>query len=212
MLLLLHFQQVRGIGSGAAMIPPAGAAYVGLEHQDIPDAGIIARVAQRTGGSVGIADLAVVFQHIADDAHTPSAWAGGFDAAFGWAMGLHRRCRHAVPAPARSPRASDPADQAAEPTATEPPARGSRLQRGMSGFADAPRLTAWHPLTPTTAPIPSGHRGPLPDPRHRWPPRKLAGFTSTCFPPHGTYGRGGVVRRQGQSGESRAVAGHYGGT
>lgn len=70
------------------MVAPAGAAYVGLEHEEIPDASIIARVAQQIGGSVGTAVLAVVLQHTAGNAHTPSALADGYGDAFWWAVAL----------------------------------------------------------------------------------------------------------------------------
>ncbi|MEV5599615.1 MDR family MFS transporter [Streptomyces sp. NPDC052496] len=75
---------VRGAGMGAAMIALSGGAYVGLDHQEIPDAGIITRVAQQLGGSVGIAVLAVVLQHATGDARSPGALAAGFGDAFRW--------------------------------------------------------------------------------------------------------------------------------
>ncbi|MEW2084830.1 MDR family MFS transporter [Streptomyces sp. NPDC005283] len=86
MVLLVAALLVRGIGLGAAMIALSGAAYVGLEHKEIPDASIITRVAQQIGGSVGIAVLAVILQHTAGDAHTPGALADGFDDAFWWSV------------------------------------------------------------------------------------------------------------------------------
>ncbi|MFD5468068.1 MDR family MFS transporter [Kitasatospora sp. NPDC127059] len=79
---------VRGLALGAAMIAPAGAAYVGLERAQIPDASIITRVAQQIGGSVGIAVLAVLLQHGTGDARTPAALTAGFDQAFGWSVAL----------------------------------------------------------------------------------------------------------------------------
>ncbi|WP_235990613.1 MFS transporter [Streptomyces ureilyticus] len=85
-ILLTAALFVRGIALGAAMIAPMGAAYVGLQHDEIPDAGIISRVTQQLGGSVGIAVLAVVLQHGTCDAHTPDALAQGFDQAFWWAV------------------------------------------------------------------------------------------------------------------------------
>ncbi|MFE7929229.1 MDR family MFS transporter [Streptomyces sp. NPDC057456] len=85
-VLLMAALFVRGIGLGAAMIAPIGAAYVGLRHEEIPDASIITRVAQQIGGSVGIAVLAVVLQRTAGDARTPGALAEGFDAAFWWSV------------------------------------------------------------------------------------------------------------------------------
>jgi EmrB/QacA subfamily drug resistance transporter len=79
---------VRGIALGAAMIAPMGAAYVGLRHQEIPDAGVITRIAQQVGGSVGIAVLAVVLQHASLGARGPSALADAFDRAFWWSVVL----------------------------------------------------------------------------------------------------------------------------
>ncbi|MGX1031960.1 MDR family MFS transporter [Streptomyces sp. SAI-097] len=86
--LLLAALFVRGIALGAAMIAPMGAAYVGLRHQEIPDAGVITRIAQQIGGSVGIAVLAVVLQRASLDAHGPGALADAFDRAFWWSVAL----------------------------------------------------------------------------------------------------------------------------
>ncbi|MFD8691380.1 MDR family MFS transporter [Streptomyces sp. NPDC059651] len=85
-VLLMAALLVRGIGLGAATIPLTGAAYVGLEREEVPDASIITRIAQQIGGSVGIAVLAVILQHAADGATTPSALADGFGNAFWWAV------------------------------------------------------------------------------------------------------------------------------
>ncbi|MEU6480869.1 MDR family MFS transporter [Streptomyces sp. NPDC047017] len=79
---------VRGVGLGAAMIAPMGAAYAGLAHEEIPDASMITRVAQQIGGSVGIAVLTVVLQHAAGAARTPGALADGFGTAFWWSVAL----------------------------------------------------------------------------------------------------------------------------
>ncbi|MFF4161549.1 hypothetical protein [Streptomyces sp. NPDC001678] len=65
-----------------------GAAYIGLQHEEIPDAGIITRVAQQLGGAVGVAVLAVVLQHSTGDAHTPEVLADGFGTAFWWSVVL----------------------------------------------------------------------------------------------------------------------------
>ncbi|MFJ2766816.1 MDR family MFS transporter [Streptomyces sp. NPDC087300] len=87
-LLLMAALFVRGVALGAAMIAPMGAAYVGLRHEEIPDASIITRVAQQIGGSVGIAALTVVLQHSAGGGHTPGALADGFGTAFWWSTAL----------------------------------------------------------------------------------------------------------------------------
>lgn len=79
---------VRGLALGAAMIAPMGAAYVGLRHEEIPDTGVITRVAQQIGGSVGIAVLVVVVQHASLGAHGPGALTDAFDRAFWWSVAL----------------------------------------------------------------------------------------------------------------------------
>ncbi|WP_327238638.1 multidrug efflux MFS transporter [Streptomyces sp. NBC_01317] len=86
--LLMAALLVRGFGMGTATIPLTGAAYAGLAHHEIPDASIITRVAQQVGGSVGIAVLAVVLQHTAAGAHTPTALADGFGEAFWWSVAV----------------------------------------------------------------------------------------------------------------------------
>ncbi|MGW9042848.1 MDR family MFS transporter [Streptomyces lydicus] len=97
---------VRGIALGAAMIAPMGAAYVGLAHEEIPDASILTRVAQQIGGAVGIAVLAVILQHSTGDAHTPAALADGFGTAFWWSAAFTTA---AVPLCLFLPRLPDPA-------------------------------------------------------------------------------------------------------
>ncbi|MFJ8434994.1 MDR family MFS transporter [Kitasatospora sp. NPDC094019] len=77
---------VRGLALGAAMIAPMGAAYIGLERAEVPDASMITRLAQQLGGSVGIALLTVVLQHGTAGTRTPAALAEGFGTAFGWAV------------------------------------------------------------------------------------------------------------------------------
>ncbi|MEU9189994.1 MDR family MFS transporter [Streptomyces sp. NPDC048484] len=81
---LLAALLVRGFGMGAVMIALSGAAYVGLAHEEIPDASIITRVAQQIGGSVGTAVIAVVLQHTAGGTRAPGALADGFGDAFRW--------------------------------------------------------------------------------------------------------------------------------
>jgi EmrB/QacA subfamily drug resistance transporter len=79
---------VRGAGMSASFIPLTGAAYVGLDRDDIPHASIIVRVAQQLGGSVGTATLVVILQYSAHGARTPTALAGAFDVAFWWSTAL----------------------------------------------------------------------------------------------------------------------------
>ncbi|WP_408908001.1 MFS transporter [Streptomyces albidoflavus] len=82
---LLAALLLRGLGLGAAMVPLTSAAYAGLAREEIPDAGVLTRVAQQLGGSVGTAALAVVLQHATRTAGTPAA---GYGAAFRWALAL----------------------------------------------------------------------------------------------------------------------------
>lgn len=82
-ILLLVALLVRGFGMGVAIVPLLGASFIGLAHDDIPNASIITRVAQQVGGSVGTALLAVVLQHTSAGSHEPGA---GFGNAFWWAI------------------------------------------------------------------------------------------------------------------------------
>ncbi|WP_328747012.1 multidrug efflux MFS transporter [Streptomyces sp. NBC_00285] len=75
---------VRGLGLGGAMIAIMGAAFVGLEREEIPAASSISRVAQQVGGSVGIAVLVMVLQRATAGARTPADLASGFGEAFWW--------------------------------------------------------------------------------------------------------------------------------
>ncbi|MFH8405624.1 hypothetical protein ACH4FX_12735 [Streptomyces sp. NPDC018019] len=99
--LPLYWQQVRGedaLGAGLLLIPQGIGVFIartragrhtdrfGLRHAEIPDAGIITRVAQQIGGSVGTAALAVVLQRATGDARTPGALADGFRTAFWWSV------------------------------------------------------------------------------------------------------------------------------
>ncbi|WP_230196040.1 hypothetical protein [Streptomyces coriariae] len=112
------------------MIAPFGAACADLRHEEIPDAGIITRVAQQIGGSVGIAVLAVIFQHSAGDAHTPGDLADGFDAAFRWSVAF---TAVAVPLclflPGR-PKPPVPADHAEQGAAAEVQEQSGRTSPG----------------------------------------------------------------------------------
>jgi EmrB/QacA subfamily drug resistance transporter len=75
----------RGVGLGAAMITLMGAAFLGLERQDIPAGSSISRVAQQVGGSAGTAVLAMILQRTSAGADTPAVLASGFGDAFWWA-------------------------------------------------------------------------------------------------------------------------------
>ncbi|WGY04813.1 DHA2 family efflux MFS transporter permease subunit [Nocardioides sp. QY071] len=82
-VLLLVSLLVRGFGMGLAIVPLLGASFMGLTHDEIPNASIITRVAQQLGGSIGTALIAVVLQHAGS--HDPGS-AHGFGNAFWWAI------------------------------------------------------------------------------------------------------------------------------
>jgi MFS family permease len=79
---------VRGLGMGVAIIPLTGVSFIGLTHDEVPDASIITRVMQQVGGSLGTAVLAVVLQHAAASSHNLADVSAGFRDAFWWAIGL----------------------------------------------------------------------------------------------------------------------------
>jgi MFS family permease len=84
-VLLMVALFVRGVGMGAATIPLAGAAFVGLSGPEIPSASIITRIVQQVGGSMGIAVLAVVLQTASAAGGDP---AHAFREAFWWSIGF----------------------------------------------------------------------------------------------------------------------------
>ena len=83
---------VLGFGLAAVTIPLSAAAFIGLRHDEIPNAGIITRVAQQVGGSFGVAVLAVILDAALRNLgmHSGSAVlaATAFDQAFWWAVGF----------------------------------------------------------------------------------------------------------------------------
>ena len=79
---------VRGVGTGAVMIPVMSVAYLGLERHEIPHASIITRLAQQLGGAFGTALLAVILEAAAAGASSGADAAFAFDTAFWWAVGF----------------------------------------------------------------------------------------------------------------------------
>jgi EmrB/QacA subfamily drug resistance transporter len=79
---------VRGLGTGAVMIPVMTVAYVGLEREAVPHASLITRLAQQIGGAFGTALLAVILQWAVGSGTSLAALADGFDVAFWWAVGF----------------------------------------------------------------------------------------------------------------------------
>ncbi len=79
---------VRGMGIGFSFMPAMTAAFAALEKSELPDASPQLNVVQRTGGSLGVALLAVVLQRALTGAHTLEAAAAAFGTAFWAATGL----------------------------------------------------------------------------------------------------------------------------
>ncbi len=79
---------VRGLGLGAVTIPLMTGGFIGLAHEEVPDASVITRVSQQLGGSFGTAVLAVVLAGAAASATDLDGLAGAFDTAFWWAVGF----------------------------------------------------------------------------------------------------------------------------
>lgn len=85
-LLLLLTLFVRGAGLGAVTMPLMALGYRGLQRDQVPDASIITRVAQQTGGSFGAAVLTVILT--TGLAASPTIPANGFQQSFWWAIGF----------------------------------------------------------------------------------------------------------------------------
>lgn len=79
---------VRGLGTGAVMIPVMTVGYLGLARDEIPHASIITRLTQQLGGAFGTAILAVILETAAAGASTTAGYALAFDTAFWWAVGF----------------------------------------------------------------------------------------------------------------------------
>ncbi|WP_328345832.1 MDR family MFS transporter [Micromonospora sp. NBC_00421] len=86
--LLMAVLVVRGLGLGTATIPLASAAYLGLDHRDIPNASIIVLVTQQIGGSFGTAVLAMILQHAGSGSRAPDAVTRAFGTTFWWSVGF----------------------------------------------------------------------------------------------------------------------------
>jgi EmrB/QacA subfamily drug resistance transporter len=75
---------IRGMGIGFSFMPAMTAAFASLEKSELPDASPQLNVVQRTGGSLGVAILAVVLQRALAGSHGLGAMASAFGTAF-WA-------------------------------------------------------------------------------------------------------------------------------
>lgn len=83
--LLMVALFVRGLGMGVVFIPLMAVAFIGLEHDEVPHASIVTRIAQQVGGSLGVALLAVILTTSAVAAESSVA---GFQTAFWWTVGF----------------------------------------------------------------------------------------------------------------------------
>ena len=79
---------VRGLGTGAVMIPVMAVGFVGLARDEVPHASIITRLAQQIGGAFGTAILAVILEASVGSAASLTDLTYGFDTAFWWAVGF----------------------------------------------------------------------------------------------------------------------------
>ncbi len=81
---------VRGIGTGASVMPLMAAAFSTLRTEDVPHATPQLNVLQRVGGSVGTAILTVVLSHQLAGAASgsPAAQAQAFGHAYWWAVAV----------------------------------------------------------------------------------------------------------------------------
>jgi len=81
---------VRGLGTGASIMPLMAAAFSTLRTEDVPHATPQLNVLQRVGGSIGTAILTVVLTNALAGAgsRTPEAAAGAFGHAYWWAVAV----------------------------------------------------------------------------------------------------------------------------
>ncbi|GAB3134127.1 MDR family MFS transporter [Microbispora hainanensis] len=115
---------VRGLGTGAVMIPPMSVAYQDVRPAGIPHATMNTRIAQQVGASFGTAVVAVVLQSLLGDGATAA-----FHGAFWWAIGIAvAAVVPAVALPARTPASRSPTpvhgDVTASPRAAAPETAG----------------------------------------------------------------------------------------
>jgi EmrB/QacA subfamily drug resistance transporter len=76
---------LRGLGMGVVFIPLMAVAFIGLDHDEVPHASIVTRIAQQIGGSLGVALLAVI---LTTSALTAGSAVAGFQIAFWWTVGF----------------------------------------------------------------------------------------------------------------------------
>jgi EmrB/QacA subfamily drug resistance transporter len=137
-LWLMATLLVRGFGMGAVMIPVMSVAFLGLEHDEVPHASIITRLAQQLGGAFGTAILAVILEGATAGAHDIAGIANGFDVAFWWAVAFTvvaiGVCL-ALPAPTPVASSSGPASSG---LASSGPASSGPASSGPSSSTEEP--------------------------------------------------------------------------
>jgi EmrB/QacA subfamily drug resistance transporter len=79
---------LRGVGIGFAFVPAMSAAFASMRPEQLSDATPQLNVLQRLGGAIGVAVLAVVLQRGELHAHSLGQFAGAFDSAYWWSLGI----------------------------------------------------------------------------------------------------------------------------
>jgi EmrB/QacA subfamily drug resistance transporter len=79
---------LRGVGIGFAFVPAMSAAFAAVRPDQLSDATPQLNVLQRLGGAIGVAVLAVVLQRGELHAHSLGQFAGAFDSAYWWSLGI----------------------------------------------------------------------------------------------------------------------------
>jgi EmrB/QacA subfamily drug resistance transporter len=113
---------LRGVGIGFAFVPAMSAAFASMRPEQLSDATPQLNVLQRLGGAIGVAVLAVVLQRGELHAHSLGQFAGAFDSAYWWSLGISvlalipcLALLFAESPPARLGQAAASAESAAEP-------------------------------------------------------------------------------------------------
>jgi EmrB/QacA subfamily drug resistance transporter len=113
---------LRGVGIGFAFVPAMSAAFASMRPEQLSDATPQLNVLQRLGGAIGVAVLAVVLQRGELHAHSLGQFAGAFDRAYWWSLGISLLALipcvallFAETPPAKLSKAAASAEAAAEP-------------------------------------------------------------------------------------------------
>lgn len=87
-VLLMAALLVRGAGLGIVTVPLMTLGFRGLARSEVPDAGIITRIAQQVGGSFGAAVLVVILTGALTSAAATGDVAGAYERSFWFALGF----------------------------------------------------------------------------------------------------------------------------